>query len=125
MLKITNFSFRTDGRGIEVNVERLLDIPNHGGAQVPGAFAVNGRKAYCYITNTGTNNETYLLHTDDYRNEAFTVETTKLSNKGHCNGAAYYKNTLYSCDYIRSDKNDIGILGLEDSYSDINNKCRK
>ncbi len=125
VLKITNFSFRTDGRGIEVNVERLLDIPNHGGAQVPGAFAVNGRKAYCYITNTGTNNETYLLHTDDYRNEAFTVETTKLSNKGHCNGAAYYKNTLYSCDYIRSDKNDIGILGLEDSYSDINNKMQE
>ena len=125
VLKIANFSFRTDGRGILVNVAELNTIPNYGGAKVPGAFAVNGRKAYCYVTDTGTNEETYLMHTDDYRNEAFTVETTKLTDRGHCNGAAYYKNTLYSCDYIRSDKKEIGIFELSNAFSEIKEKTQE
>lgn len=125
VLKIANFSFRTDGRGILVNVTQLNTIPNYGGAVVPGAFAVNGRKAYCYVTNTGTNEETYLAHTDDYRNGTFTVETIKLTDKGHCNGAAYYKNTLYSCDYIRSDKKDVGIFELNNAFSEIKEKTQE
>lgn len=126
VLKIANFSFRTDGRGILVNVTELNTIPNYGAAGVPGAFAVNGRKAYCYITNTGSETETYLVHTDDYRNGTFTVETTKLVNKGHCNGAAYHKNVLYSCDYERSaGKADIGIFELGNDYSEIAEKTQE
>ncbi|MDO4339304.1 MAG: hypothetical protein Q4C91_14660 [Eubacteriales bacterium] len=125
VMKVTNFSFRTDGRGILVNVAKLLDIPNYGSAKVPGALAINGRKAYCYITNTSTNKETYLVYTDDYRTGAFEPVKIKLTNKGHCNGAAYYKNTLYSCDYIRSDKYDVGIFELDNPYSDINNKMEE
>lgn len=65
--------------------------------------------------STGSETETYLVHTDDYRNGTFTVETTKLVNKGHCNGAAYHKNVLYSCDYDRSaGKADIGIIDYFD-----------
>lgn len=126
VLKIANFSFRTDGRGILVNVAELNAIPNYGEADVPGTLAVNGRKAYSYITDTGSEQETYLVHTDDYRNGTFTVETTKLTDKGHCNGGAYYKNVLYSCDYDRSaSKMDIGIFELSNDYSEISYKTQE
>lgn len=53
------------------------------------------------------------MNTDDYRNGTFTVETTKLTDKGHCNGGAYYKNILYSYGYDRyASKMDIGIFIL-------------
>lgn len=111
----------------QCNIESFF-ISNSGELLVccnVGKFAINGRKSYCYVTDTGTNEETYLMHTDDYRNEAFTVETTKLTDRGHCNGAAYYKNTLYSCDYIRSDKKEIGIFELSNAFSEIKEKTQE
>lgn len=120
VVRLNNVSFQTERIGINIATDSLNSIQNYGGAKVPGTLAINGRKAYCFITNTTTNNESYLLHTGDYRNDSFELEPNLITGMAHCNGGTYHKNTLYTCDYVKTGnvQHKIGIFDLSNDYSE-------
>lgn len=104
LFKVTNLTFRTDGRpGIFVSASRIRSMPSKAGRScVPACLAKNGRKVYCITTNTQTEKDSYFMETKDYRNENFVLNENVISDVAHCNGGAYFKDFLYSCNYSKT-----------------------
>lgn len=118
---INNMKFASSGT-IEINIDCnkgvKIETPNFIGSDGnphgyinPGAFAMNGMKAYCLKTYTGSsladkkNKASVLMSSSNVATEEFIrVGTNELTTMGHGNGMTYYEGALYVAAYNKDFK---------------------